>query len=92
MDADDWAAFRNRLVTVARMGAEEFGLVPELHPHAGGFMDFEPEVARILDGEKPEDITIEKTDDGRLVLINKGLEHWKLQLPDEYLKYAELVD
>ena len=30
------------------MGAEEYGLIPELHPHAGGFMDFEPEVERFL--------------------------------------------
>ncbi|MDE3120734.1 MAG: TIM barrel protein [Paracoccaceae bacterium] len=48
MDAAEWAAFRDRIMTVARMGAEEFGLIPELHPHAGGFMDFEPEVERLL--------------------------------------------
>lgn len=48
MDDAEWAAYRDRLVTVAKMGAEEYGLIPELHPHAGGFMDFEPEVERIL--------------------------------------------
>ena len=48
MDDAEWAAYRDRLVTVARMGAEEYGLIPELHPHAGGFMDFEPEVERFL--------------------------------------------
>ncbi|MDE3078665.1 MAG: TIM barrel protein [Paracoccaceae bacterium] len=48
MDAAEWAAFRDRIITMARMGAEEFGLIPELHPHAGGFMDFEPEVERLL--------------------------------------------
>lgn len=48
MDDAEWAAYRDRIVTIARMGAEEYGLIPELHPHAGGFMDFEPEVERLL--------------------------------------------
>lgn len=48
MDDAEWAAYRDRIVTIAKMGAEEYGLIPELHPHAGGFMDFEPEVERIL--------------------------------------------
>ena len=48
MDKSEWTAYRDRLVHVARMAAEEYGLIPELHPHAGGFMDFEPEVERFL--------------------------------------------
>jgi inosose dehydratase len=48
MDAAEWAAYRERFVTIARMGAEDYGLIPELHPHAAGFMDFEPEVERLL--------------------------------------------
>lgn len=48
MDSDEWNAYRDRIVTVAKMGAEEYGLIPEIHPHAGGFMDFEPEVERLL--------------------------------------------
>lgn len=48
MDAAEWAAYRDRIMKVARMGAEDYGLIPELHPHAGGFMDFEPEVERML--------------------------------------------
>ena len=49
MDKSEWTAYRDRLVHVARMGAEEYGLIPELHPHAGGYMDFEPEVERFLE-------------------------------------------
>ena len=48
MDTAEWNAYRNRLETVARIGAEEYGLIPEIHPHAGGFMDFEAEVERLL--------------------------------------------
>ena len=48
MDAAEWQAYRDRIVTIAKMGAEEYGLIPELHPHAGGFMDFEPEVEKLL--------------------------------------------
>ncbi len=49
MDADEWKAYRDRFKTIAKMGREEYGLIPEIHPHAGGFMDFEPEVERLLE-------------------------------------------
>ncbi len=48
MDGSEWTAYRDRIVTIAKMGAEDYGLIPELHPHAGGFMDFEPEIEKIL--------------------------------------------
>jgi inosose dehydratase len=49
MDAAEWAAFRDRIATVAKMGAEEYGLTVGIHAHAAGFMDFEPELERLLD-------------------------------------------
>ncbi len=49
MDAAEWAAYRNRLSDVAKMGAEEYGLTVGIHAHAGGFMDFEPELERLLE-------------------------------------------
>ncbi len=49
MDAGEWAAFRDRIATVARMGAEDHGLTVGIHAHAAGFMDFEPELERLLD-------------------------------------------
>ena len=55
MDAAEWAAFRDRIATVARMGAEEYGLTVGIHAHAAGFIDFEPELERLLD-EVPNDI------------------------------------
>ena len=54
MDPDEWAAFRERIATVARMARDDYGLVAELHPHAGGFLDFEPEVEQILDEVDPD--------------------------------------
>ncbi|RMH48871.1 MAG: myo-inositol catabolism protein [Alphaproteobacteria bacterium] len=45
----EWAAFRDRIATVARMGTEEYGLTVSVHAHAAGFMDFEPELERLLD-------------------------------------------
>ena len=48
MEHDEWVLFRDRIVTIATLAAEEFGLIPELHPHAGGFIDFEKEVEKIL--------------------------------------------
>ncbi|MEZ5913839.1 MAG: TIM barrel protein [Paracoccaceae bacterium] len=49
MDDAEWRAFRERLATVARMGAEDYGLTVGIHAHAAGFMDFEPELERLLD-------------------------------------------
>jgi inosose dehydratase len=49
MDKAEWTAFRDRIATVAKMGAEEYGLTVGIHAHAGGFMDFEPELERLLD-------------------------------------------
>lgn len=49
MDKAEWTAYRDRIATIAKMGAEEFGLTVGIHAHAAGFMDFEPELERLLD-------------------------------------------
>ncbi len=49
MDNAEWAAFRDRIATIARMGSEEYGLTVGIHAHAAGFIDFEPELERLLD-------------------------------------------
>ncbi len=48
MDNAEWTSFRDRLATIAKMGAEEYGLTVGIHAHAAGFMDFEPELERLL--------------------------------------------
>ena len=48
MDRAEWQAYRDRIATVAKMGAEEYGLTVGIHAHAAGFMDFEPELERLL--------------------------------------------
>ena len=48
MDSAEWAAFRGRIATIAKMGAEEYGLTVGIHAHAAGFIDFEPELERLL--------------------------------------------
>ncbi|MEL6800541.1 MAG: TIM barrel protein [Pseudomonadota bacterium] len=53
MDQAEWSAYRDRIATVARMGAEEYGLTVGIHAHAAGFLDFEPELERLL-GEVDE--------------------------------------
>jgi len=49
MDKAGWTGFRDRIATIARMGTEEYGLTVGIHAHAAGFMDFEPELERLLD-------------------------------------------
>ena len=48
MDKAEWTAYRDRIAESARIGAEEYGLTVGIHAHAGGFMDFEPELERLL--------------------------------------------
>jgi inosose dehydratase len=47
MDAGDWRGFVDRFRQVSRLGADH-GLTVGIHAHAGGFMDFEPELERLL--------------------------------------------
>jgi inosose dehydratase len=55
MDRDEWAGFRDRIAQIARIGAEEYGLTVGIHAHAAGFIDFEPELERLLE-DVPEDV------------------------------------
>lgn len=49
MDLAEWTAYRDRIATIARMATEDYGLTAGIHAHAAGFMDFEPEVDRLLE-------------------------------------------
>ena len=49
MEKAEWNAYRDRIAESARIGAEEYGLTVGIHAHAAGFMDFEPELERLLD-------------------------------------------
>ena len=49
MNSVEWQNFKNRITTIAKIGAEEYGLTVGIHAHAAGFIDFEPELERLLD-------------------------------------------
>lgn len=49
MSPAEWSGFRGRLAAIARMGSEEYGLTVGIHAHAAGFLDFEPELERLLE-------------------------------------------
>lgn len=44
----EWESIKERIHTVAKIGNQEYGLTVGIHPHAGGFIDFLPEVERLL--------------------------------------------
>ena len=48
MAPDEWAAFVDRITAVAKIGAGDYGLTVGMHAHAAGFIDFEPELERLL--------------------------------------------
>ena len=54
MDAAEWAGFEDRFREIAKMGTDH-GLTVGIHAHAAGFIDFEPELERLLD-EVDEDL------------------------------------
>ena len=54
MDRAEWTAFAGRFRDIARMGTDNYGLTVSIHPHAGGFIDFEPEVERLLEEVDPK--------------------------------------
>ncbi|HCP82535.1 MAG TPA: myo-inositol catabolism protein [Octadecabacter sp.] len=47
MDKAEWIAYRDRIAETAKIGVDH-GLTVGIHAHAGGFMDFEPELDRLL--------------------------------------------
>jgi inosose dehydratase len=47
MDPAEWTAFTDRIRTVAKLGVDH-GLTVAIHAHAAGFIDFEPELERLL--------------------------------------------
>ncbi|MEM9708560.1 MAG: TIM barrel protein [Pseudomonadota bacterium] len=49
MEPDEWSAYRDRIAMIAKLGAEEYGLTVGVHAHAAGFMDFEPELEKLLE-------------------------------------------
>lgn len=53
MDAAQWAGFRDRIVSAAHIGRDA-GLTVSIHAHAAGFLDFEPELERLLDETDPD--------------------------------------
>ena len=50
---EEWRNFTGRIEAIANMATQEFGLIVSIHPHAGGFIDFRPEVERLLDDTDP---------------------------------------
>jgi inosose dehydratase len=54
MGAEEWAGFVDRFRKVAQLGADH-GLTVGIHAHAAGFIDFEPELERLL-GEVDESL------------------------------------
>lgn len=47
MDAAEWQAFGDRIRKVAKLGVDH-GLTVGIHAHAAGFIDFEPELEKLL--------------------------------------------
>jgi inosose dehydratase len=52
-----WGVLTDGVHALARL-AREHGLVPCLHPHAGTYVEFEPEIERLVAGTDPELVSL----------------------------------
>ncbi|HKP21943.1 MAG TPA: sugar phosphate isomerase/epimerase [Thermoleophilaceae bacterium] len=53
LDDAGWAVLTAAVHAIARV-AREHGIVPCFHPHAGTYVEFEPEIERLIDETDPE--------------------------------------
>jgi inosose dehydratase len=51
---DQWRTMVEGIHELCRVAADEYGLLPCFHPHAGTHVEFEPEIERVLDETDPE--------------------------------------
>lgn len=49
LPADSWKAFMATIAALARIARDEYGLLPVIHPHVGGYLEFADEVDAALD-------------------------------------------
>jgi inosose dehydratase len=62
---DLWKAFIATIVELARIARDDYGLVPVVHPHVGGYLEFADEVDAALN-DLPEDLVGVCLDTGHL--------------------------
>ena len=54
----EWATLADGVQAIARLAAEEHGLMPCFHPHAGTHVEFEAEIERLLASTDPELVSL----------------------------------
>src|SRR5215218_10252873 len=54
----EWATLVDGVHELARLAADEYGLVSCFHPHAGTHVEFEPEVERLIAATDPELVSL----------------------------------
>jgi inosose dehydratase len=58
LDDPGWRVLVQGIHAVARVARDEHGLVPCFHPHAGTYVEFEPEIERIVADTNPELVSL----------------------------------
>jgi inosose dehydratase len=91
LEVGEWRAMTSKICRVARVASEEYGIRPVVHPHAGGYIEFDDETERIV-----QDIPHEKLglclDTGHLYYAggdpSGGLEKYALRL--DYIHFKDI--
>jgi inosose dehydratase len=65
LSPDQWKAFMATIVDLARIARDDYGLVPVLHQHTGGYLEFADEVDAALN-DLPDDLVGICIDTGHL--------------------------
>ncbi|MBW6417409.1 TIM barrel protein [Celeribacter sp. PS-C1] len=48
LDLSDWAALIKNIRTISEIARDEYGVRAVIHPHAGGYIEFEDEIDRLM--------------------------------------------
>jgi inosose dehydratase len=55
LDREEWAKMMQRIAEIARVAREDYGVTSYLHPHAGGYIEFQDEIDRAMN-DLPADL------------------------------------
>lgn len=88
--APEWECMISTISQIARIAREAYGLQPVLHPHAGGYIEYDDEVIRALDDLDPDNIAL-CLDTGHCVYSGMDPVEWLKKYSDR-LAYVHFKD
>lgn len=84
LSVSDWKVMVNHIVEISKIAFNEYGIRPVIHPHAGGYIEYEDEILRIMDDIDNDTVGL---------CLDTGHSYYACMEPVEWLgKYSERLD